>query len=210
MSHEPPDFAACAICERTILRGERLYEYRGEDGEARVVCSLCREEADLRGWLPADEALIAVSSAPEEGGRRWTLRARLSRLAERRGREPEPVPGDREQPRLDEGPRTPERLARTALEFFNAGDQPRKIAGLSRSLGEPRVHAEADLDSACVEVVVAWELSWYRWEVTPDGRVRQVGRGSEIEELPEGDRVWNAAASEDGRLRLAEPGGGAP
>lgn len=89
-----------------------------------------------------------------------------------------------------------------ALEYFNATDQPRKVASLIRSLGEPSVAVLPGTEAGNVEVTVAWELSWYRWEVRPDGKVRQLARGDELEELSPEQRDWNATASEDGRLRL--------
>lgn len=207
MTHVAPEFSACAVCERTILRGERAFEYRQEDGEVVTVCALCRDAAEARGWLPAEAALAEpAADEAEEGGRRRALRERLTRVTERRqerrAREEEPDVPLAEPRRLDEGPRTPARLVRTAFEYFNATDQPRKIAGLARSLGEPSVHVTPDLERELVEVVVAWELTWYRWAVGPDGSVEQTGRGSELEELPEHEREWNAAVSESGHLRL--------
>jgi hypothetical protein len=211
VSHEPPEFPACAVCGRTILRGERAFEYRTGDGSEAMVCALCRDAAEARGWLPA---AAAPAGTPDEAAppRRRALRGRLERAAERlqagaaerlhAGRTARAEPPPPEPRRLDEGPRTPERLIRTALEYFNATDQPRKVAGLARSLGPPRVHAEADLDAGRVEVVVAWELTWYRWEVGPDGQVEQTGRGAELDELEAGEREWNAAAGESGALRL--------
>ena len=57
-------------------------------------------------------------------------------------------------------------------------------------------------------VTVAWELSWYQWEVGADGEgddgepVREVAKGAELSELDEKARAWNAAVDEDGTLRL--------
>jgi hypothetical protein len=51
-------------------------------------------------------------------------------------------------------------------------------------------------------VVVAWDLSWYRWRVR-NGNVKQVAKGNEISELPLEDRDWNATAADDGTLSHA-------
>ena len=57
-------------------------------------------------------------------------------------------------------------------------------------------------------MTVAWELSWYQWEVGADGDgddgepVREVAKGDEVSELDEEARAWNAAVGEDGTLRL--------
>src|SRR5665213_4338144 len=48
-----------------------------------------------------------------------------------------------------------------ALEVFNAGEHPRRVAGVARSLGEPGVTVRPVADSGSVVViVVAWELCW--------------------------------------------------
>src|SRR3712207_8223183 len=40
----------CAICERTLLLGERAAGYRAH-GASQTVCELCVDVADRRGWL---------------------------------------------------------------------------------------------------------------------------------------------------------------
>ena len=54
-----------------------------------------------------------------------------------------------------------------ALEVFNAGEHPRRVAGVARSLGAPSVTVRslAESPSTVVAIVIAWELSWYRYEV---------------------------------------------
>ena len=92
---------------------------------------------------------------------------------------------------------------RRAVEHFNATAETRKVAGLIRSLGDPRVAVLAD-GAGRVLVTVAWELSWYQWEIggDGDGGVREVRKGNEVSELGEGERTWNARAGTDGTLRL--------
>ena len=91
---------------------------------------------------------------------------------------------------------------RRAVEAFNSSAEGRTVRGLRRSLGEPRVAVRAS-DDAAVLVTVAWELSWYQWEVGGGGAVRETGKGKEVSELPALDRDWNAVIGEDGRLSLA-------
>jgi hypothetical protein len=93
-----------------------------------------------------------------------------------------------------------------ALELFNLSDHVRTIAGISKTLGEPWVSA-APLAAAPAEVsiVVAWELSWYRFRVDlgdADDPVTLVDKGQELEELAEAMREWNATALADGRLAV--------
>lgn len=91
-----------------------------------------------------------------------------------------------------------------ALELFNESEFPRKIAGITRSLGEPWVSATPDPDAPSeVTVVVAWELSWYRYRVDlgdADEAVVLVAKGLELDEIDPALRVWNASAGPDGRL----------
>ena len=104
--------------------------------------------------------------------------------------------------------RGPEALMRRAVERFNASEERRKVAGLIRSLGEPNAAVKPDPRRQLALVTVAWELSWYQWEVGADGDgddgepVREVAKGAELSELDKKARAWNAAVDEDGTLRL--------
>lgn len=181
------EFRSCTVCGRTILRGERAADYVDGDGTEALVCALCKPRAEASGWVPA---AYAGAIGGQQGGRRRSslatgLRERLARRAEsRRG-------GEAQEPA---GPPSP-------IEVFNASREARKVAGLVRSLGEPRVSVrEAGRGEAVI--VVAWDLSWYRWRVSPD-EVRELAKGNEISELPLEDRAWNASAATDGTLSLA-------
>jgi hypothetical protein len=93
-----------------------------------------------------------------------------------------------------------------ALELFNQSEHVRTIAGIAKTLGEPWVSA-APLTEAPAEVsiVVAWELSWYRFRVDlgdADDPVTLVNKGQELDELENGMREWNATALADGRLAV--------
>jgi hypothetical protein len=91
-----------------------------------------------------------------------------------------------------------------ALEVFNAGEQPRRVAGVARSLGAPSVTVRPLRESgSTVAIVVAWELCWYRYEVDLGEEAagsRLVAQGTELDELPEQDRFANASADERGEL----------
>jgi hypothetical protein len=91
-----------------------------------------------------------------------------------------------------------------ALEVFNAGEQPRRVAGVARSLGAPTVTVRPLEESgSTVAIVVAWELCWYRYEVDLGDEAAGsplVAQGMELDELPEEDRLANAAADERGEL----------
>jgi hypothetical protein len=234
---QPGDLASCAVCERTILPGERIAEYVAPDGERVGVCALCKPRAEASGWIPAEQAGKIPREPAARRRRSLNLRQRLtraseaasSRLRQRDGSEEpgaSPDPSGAEKPRepaaapapqrpskpqppkspgrQSKEPLTRERLIRVAVDRFNSGQGPRKIAGLIRSLGEPQVAVRAN-GAAKALVTVAWEISWYQWEVAVDGEsasVREVRKGSEVSELEADERGWNATASSDGTLRL--------
>jgi hypothetical protein len=92
-----------------------------------------------------------------------------------------------------------------ALELFNASEHTKTVSGVARSLGAPDVSVGARSDDgALVEIIVAWELCWYRYEVDLAGEahaVRLLGQGYELSELGEATGPVNAVA--DGRGALA-------
>ena len=106
-----------------------------------------------------------------------------------------------------EAERSPgDRQAAQALEVFNRGEHPRRVAGVARSLGRPSVCVAPVTDSdSLVTLMVAWDLCWYRYQV--DLGDQQAGalllaQGMELDELPAEERVANAAADERGELSL--------
>ena len=71
-----------------------------------------------------------------------------------------------------------------ALYAFNHSDHRRTVAGLTRTLGPPRATALAirtgNGDAERVRLTIAWELTWYQWEVAAAGarsRRPRVGQG---------------------------------
>jgi hypothetical protein len=120
--------------------------------------------------------------------------------------EPEPAPRRRRKDarHVRAVPTNADVKVERALEVFNESEFPRKIAGISRSLGEPWVSAiPAPAAPSEVNVVVAWELSWYRYRVDlgdADEPVALVAKGLELDEIEPELREWNASAAADGRL----------
>jgi hypothetical protein len=94
-----------------------------------------------------------------------------------------------------------------AVELFNLSEHPRTVSGVARSLGAPVVAVRpSQTEGSVVMIVVAWELSWYRYEVDLGNEaagVRVTELGSELGELDQEDQTANAAADEAGRLHLA-------
>lgn len=98
-----------------------------------------------------------------------------------------------------------------AVARFNASEAAQTVAGLSRSLGEPRVSVGAAAGSASeVRITVAWELCWYQWGVDlvdEAGQVFPIEKGSEVEQLDRSARQWNACCDGQGEVALGVPVG---
>jgi len=223
---------ACDVCGRSLLRGEKAEVFL-DAGRQRTVCELCAPRAALEGWRRASGALDGIeSSEPRPRGgllRRLRSNARPER-AERRGTQPyegsaieniaaatpAAPPSAREQgpaahaepvaavePHA-EMPHAEQLPVERAVETFNASEFPRRIAGVARSLGVPEVSIwSAEHHHEVVRILVAWELSWYRYEVdlteeSPAAKV--IGQGSELSDLPREERLANIAVDGSGRL----------
>jgi len=93
-----------------------------------------------------------------------------------------------------------------ALGAFNASNHRRTVAGLTRTLGPPRASALAIRVSNGLpgaRLTVAWELTWYQWEIGPGPggpEVRESGKGETIDQLRAADRTWNLLVAADGTL----------
>jgi hypothetical protein len=83
-----------------------------------------------------------------------------------------------------------------AVSRFNASEAARTVAGLTRTLGEPRVSVGAAAGAAdAARVTVAWDLTWYQWAVASGEReqpVVELARGTELDQLDVAARQWNA------------------
>src|ERR671926_1110264 len=151
----------CAVCERTLLMGERSTRFT-PDGENFVdVCPLCQDTALEYGWLKEGSPTPPpVSTARPR--RRLTLsslfEARKAAVAEA------PVADEPILRRLSE----PEREVVEAADLFNQTDFRRTVAGIAKSLGAPKICVRP-LSGVSGEVVItiAWEISWYQYRVTP-------------------------------------------
>ncbi len=245
------DHVTCAVCGRTMLKGERTESFLAPGGDRHVVCELCFVRAEHAGWLRES----VHGDTPARGPRQQERRPLLSRFRRRAveaaesgpaseeayspageplgdpsangeppDADPEPAPPPpapppppprRERPR---GPRqvravptTAEVKVERALEVFNASEHQRTVSGLSRSLGAPWVTALADLEaSSTVTVLVAWELSWYRYRVDLGEVVEAVAlqaKGDELDDIEAELREWNAGLDEEGALVMGVRGG---
>jgi predicted Fe-S protein YdhL (DUF1289 family) len=121
---------------------------------------------------------------------------------------PAPAPRPRTRPQnprhVRAVPTTAEVKVERALELFNGSSHQRTVAGLARTLGSPWVSALPDPNQAsAVSVLVAWELSWYRYRVDLGDEadpVMMLDKGEELDQIEEEFRAWNAGLDQDGRV----------
>jgi hypothetical protein len=185
----------CAVCERTLLTGERATRF-SPDGEDFVdVCPLCIELAIDYGWIK--EGSPTSPTVPNQRRRR---RRGLASLFDSRRQPPdEPVVAEPILRRLS----PPEQQMVEAADIFNSSDYRRTVGGIAKSLGEPRASI-VPLSGVSGELIVtvAWDISWYQYRVTPESAqpVRLAERGHELGELDPGYQRWNAHIETDGRL----------
>ena len=217
------DHVTCDVCGRTLLKGERTESFLATGGERHGVCELCFVRAEHEGWIRE----AAHDEVPARGPRAPERRPLLGRL--RRRSEPangafeQPADPDRE-PAPDPAPSAPERArdkpqdprhvravpttaevkVERALDLFNGSHHHRTVTGLSRSLGPPYATAIPDPDApSTVTVLVAWELSWYRYRVDLGDSAEPVSlqsKGDELADIDEPLRGWNAGLDAEGRL----------
>jgi hypothetical protein len=156
------------------------------------------------------------ASAPEAGPDAWREAAPVADRARPRGErsaaahegersaEPAPRPLPKEPRHVRAVPTTADVKVDRALELLNASDHQRTIAGLARTLGQPWVTAVPDASApSMVNVVVAWELSWYWFRVDLGDEADAISlleKGEELSQIDEALRSWNAGLDADGRL----------
>ena len=184
----------CAICERSLLVGERSVRY-SPDGESLVdVCPLCLDIALEHGWLKEGSP-----TTPVVNDRRRKRRGLSSLFGESRKPTVERVVDEPILRRLSE----PELAMVEAADLFNESAFRRTIAGIAKSLGSPRASI-VPLSGTNNEVVlsVAWDISWYQYRITPDSAqpVRLAERGHDPRELESMFTSWNAKLTQDGRI----------
>jgi hypothetical protein len=187
---------ACAICERTLLMGERAIRFSPNGGTDYVdVCPLCAEAAVEYGWVR--EGAPTSPTVPAERRRRGSF---LSGILGTRARgQEETVASEPILRRLSEH----ELSMVEAADIFNASQYRRTVGGIGKSLGEPKVSVVV-LSGVNAEVVVtvAWDISWYQYRVSldSDNPVRLEERGHDPGELEGPTTEWNSHMEEDGRI----------
>jgi hypothetical protein len=217
-----PDGRAHEVCDLCFGRADRAGWIRASGaGELPARAPRPEPRRSLLGRLrrgrndqPAAEPMAAdQSEAPRENG--------AEPPPEGDGSAPERAPEPRERRARPRDPRhvravptTREAKIERALDLFNGSEHQRTVAGLARTLGPAWVAVVPELDQpSSVTVVVAWELSWYRFRIDladAQDPVALLANGEEIEQIDEELRDWNATVDANGQIVLGDAvaGGG--
>jgi hypothetical protein len=185
------DVKRCAVCERTLLLGERAVRFAPDGNHEFVdVCQLCQDAAVDHGWVREGQPLGPAVGRAARRRRTLSLGGIFGNGHNR------PVAADSivAEPILrrlsDE-----EQTMVEAAALFNASDGVRTIEGIARSLGDPQVSI-VRLAGSGPDVVVTfvWDLVWYQYRVNRDAAqpLRLTDRGTEPDEVGESFRGWNA------------------
>jgi hypothetical protein len=188
---------SCAICERTLLMGEKAIRFSPNGGNDFVdVCPLCAELAVEYGWLREGAPTTPVAF-PERKRRNAGWFSNL--LGGRQRAAEETIVSEPILRRLSDH----EQAMIGAADLFNASQYRRTVGGIGKSLGTPQVSVVV-LSGVNSEVVVtvAWDISWYQYRVSPESEnpVRLEGRGHDPTELETSFPSWNAHMEDDGRV----------
>lgn len=185
----------CAVCERTLLTGERALRFSPNGEDFVDVCPLCADVALEHGWVK--EGSPTTPTVPNQ--RRRRRRGFASLFDPRRQPADDPVVAEPILRRLS----AREQQLVEAADIFNGSDYRRTVGGIAKSLGKPRASI-VPLSGVSGELIVtvAWDISWYQYRVTPDSAqpVRLAERGHELGELDGKYQSWNANIEDDGRL----------
>jgi hypothetical protein len=185
----------CAVCERTLLTGERALRFAPNGEDFVDVCPLCADIALEHGWIK--EGSPTTPTVPNQ--RRKRRRGLASLFDPLRQPPDEPVVAEPILRRLS----AREQQLVEAADIFNASDYRRTVGGIAKSLGKPRASI-VPLSGVSGELIVsvAWDISWYQYRVTPDSAqpVRLAERGHELVDLDATYQRWNAKVEDDGRL----------
>ena len=137
----------CAVCNRTLLMGERLVRYHRFGEDDALVCELCLDSADARGWVREGSPALPVQLGErrEKGLRRWLRTKPPRHVTAPEPFDPELLPDD------------PRDAVEAGIELFNESTHPRTVSGIARTLGDPHVSV-VQRSHREVVVTVAWEL----------------------------------------------------
>lgn len=220
----------CRVCGRTLLLGERSVGFFTQAGDGPFdVCQLCVPRAHRFGLRPRPASPDDVARARSGNLLRRIVGLVGGSSTPRRQRRPTPadegtaavaaaaVAASGRRGRRRRAPAAPLELGAVpvgsaaipvALAAFNQSSHARTLAGLHRTLGEPRssVTPRSGTDREVI-LTVAWEIVWYQFRIMPDGIEQQ--RGQYLTELQPRWQQWNCRVAPDGTVRELRDGGAA-
>jgi hypothetical protein len=203
------------------LRGRR--DRREQPAEPEPLFEEAYDEEPLDIAAPAPTPPLAAPAPPAPPAPESAPRAQPGSRPRRAPRArpsspswPEPVKGaaarfggvvGREPRHVRAVPTSIEHRISSAVSLFNDSEHPRTVAGIARSLGLPDVSVHpSDVNGSLVNIIVSWELCWYRYEVELADEVpvvRSTAQGYELSELSEIERQNNARSDDRGQLKLS-------
>ena len=159
---------------------------------------------------------IAQVDSPLERGERsdeqpprqsWTKSLRRVRGRSRADQPPGRArDGAREPRHVRAVPTSVEHKIASAVEVFNRSEHQRTVAGVARSLGPPAVVIRPVQETPSqVNVIVSWELCWYRYAIDLSEDIPSVrvdAQGYELDELQPSEQRANAVSDEHGSLTV--------
>jgi hypothetical protein len=180
----------CAVCERTLLLGERAIRFAPDGNDEFVdVCQLCQETALDHGWTREGDPLGPAV------GRHARRRRALSLGGIFGGHRPPAAESIVAEPVLRRLSHDEQAMVEAAS-LFNSSDGVRTIEGIARSLGDPQVSIVV-LSGSSPDIVLTfvWDLAWYQYRVNRDATqpLRLTDRGTEPDEVADSFKVWNAS-----------------
>src|SRR5256714_8722170 len=181
----------CAICERTLLLGERAVRFAPDEGADPADASpLCQEIAVEHGWLK--EGTPTTPTIPGDKRRRRRGLPELLGIRRTAGDDTITPP----QPILRRLSGTEVALLEAA-DLFNGSTYRRTVGGIAKSLGDAKASiVPLSGDAGELAGTVAWDLSWDPYRVSPESAqpVRLERRGHELDELEDTLKTWHAHA----------------
>ena len=186
----------CAVCDRTLLMGEHTLRF-SPDGRSSSTCA----RSAARSRSTTDGCARGMPSRRRSSSRRRKRRQKTlwQTLLGAREEETEPVVAEPVLRRLSDD----ELALVEAADLFNQSTFRRTVAGVARSLGQPKVSI-VPLPGVNAETVLtfAWDITWYQYRVTPEAAqpVRIADRGHDMTEVEDTFAHWNARLDESDRL----------
>jgi hypothetical protein len=152
----------------------------------------------------ADDRVPPLEQEPNPGGNGHSAVEGEAGRTEAAAARPQPRSRPKDPRHVRAVPTTAEVKVERALELFNGSEHQRTIGGLARTLGAPWVTALPDSEQpSAVTVLVAWELSWYRFRIDLGDEADPVvllEKGEEMDQIEKSLRDWNVTIDTKGQL----------